>query len=590
MLSYLVLRGRCRTCGARISPRYPLVELANGPGTGRVAVRLRADAGGGVAMALVTALLVLSLIDLDHQILPDVITLPAIVAGIAASFAIHRAGPGNGAGEPGLIGGAFWWEAPAAAAAGYAAFALIAWAGRKYYGQEALGHGDWKLAAMLGAFLGCKGLLLTVFLGSLLGAVIGLALVALRKASRTTRCRSGPSSASPASPWCWPARRLARGTRCGTGSSLRLPPARSLLVIALLLAGLVNVHALVLSVRAHARFRESAFATVRARVTGVRSALGQRIALGGGYDRDAALRQALAEGVWDAIEAFAPDGRHLAALPGPARSSHWSRRGAGALRAGAVLVGAEPVRRSERDPRLRAPGRSDEQAVVLRFTTASPELAAETRRAPADLPRPRRHPPRAPPGRPASCIAPRDGARRRGAAARARSPTRRRWSACATTARSRPVRHEAERRQMEEVLRDKEAMARAGELTAGIVHEVRNGLGTIVGYARLIEKTAPEARGQRARHPRGVRDAGGGDPALHGLRPARDAGPRRRWTSPRLLQRVVARESRRAGPAGGRRRRGGRRRSRRTRRCSSARSRTSCATPGRRRARAGRSG
>jgi leader peptidase (prepilin peptidase)/N-methyltransferase len=85
-----------------------------------------------------------------------------------------------------LIAGAAWWEAPAAALAGYAAFALVAWAGRKYYGQEALGRGDWKLAAMIGAFLGFKGLMLTVFIGSFLGAVIGLVLVALRKASRTT--------------------------------------------------------------------------------------------------------------------------------------------------------------------------------------------------------------------------------------------------------------------------------------------------------------------------------------------------------------------------------------------------------------------
>ena len=68
------------------------------------------------------------------------------------------------------------------------------------------------------------------------------------------------------------------------------------------------------------------------------------------------------------------------------------------------------------------------------------------------------------------------------------------------------VRHEAERRQLEEVLRDKEALARAGELTAGIVHEVRNGLGTIVGYARLIENTAPRgARTARAASARSAR-------------------------------------------------------------------------------------
>jgi leader peptidase (prepilin peptidase)/N-methyltransferase len=186
VMSYILLRGRCRTCGTRISARYPLVEAANALAYWGVAVAYGPSLAAAIAMALVTALLVLSLIDLDHRILPDVITRPAIVVGIAASFAIHRTGLENGAREAGLIGGTFWWEAPAAAVAGYAAFALIAWAGRQYYGQEALGRGDWKLAAMLGAFLGFKGLLLTVFIGSLLGAMIGLSLVALRKASRTT--------------------------------------------------------------------------------------------------------------------------------------------------------------------------------------------------------------------------------------------------------------------------------------------------------------------------------------------------------------------------------------------------------------------
>jgi leader peptidase (prepilin peptidase)/N-methyltransferase len=183
VLSYLLLRGRCRTCGIRISPRYPLVEAANAAGYWAVAVVYGPGPAAAIAMALVTALLVLSLIDLDHQILPDVITRPAIVVGIAASFLLHRAAGPSG---DSLIGGTWWWEAPAAAAAGYAVFALIARAGRRYYGQEALGRGDWKLAAMLGAFLGFKGLLLTVFFGSLLGAVVGMGLIGLRKASRTT--------------------------------------------------------------------------------------------------------------------------------------------------------------------------------------------------------------------------------------------------------------------------------------------------------------------------------------------------------------------------------------------------------------------
>jgi leader peptidase (prepilin peptidase)/N-methyltransferase len=183
VLSFLVLRGRCRSCGTRISIRYPLVEAANAAGWWAVAAVYGPTLAAAVAMPLVTALLVLSLIDLDHHILPDVITLPGIVIGLAASYALHRAKPPlDGA----VLGGAYAWEPAVAAAAGYAVFAAMAWAGRKYYGQEALGRGDWKLAAMLGAFVGFKGLMLTVFIGSLLGAVIGVTLIALRKATRTT--------------------------------------------------------------------------------------------------------------------------------------------------------------------------------------------------------------------------------------------------------------------------------------------------------------------------------------------------------------------------------------------------------------------
>lgn len=184
VLSYLLLRGRCRSCRSPISSRYPLVEASNAFAYCMVAVVYGPTPAAAIAMPLVTALLVLSLIDLDHQILPDVITRPAVALGIAVSFGAHRAGLVGGTDT--LIAGTAWWEAPAAALAGYLAFALVAWAGRKYYGQDALGRGDWKLAAMLGAFLGFKGLVLTVFLGSFFGAVVGLSLVALRRASRMT--------------------------------------------------------------------------------------------------------------------------------------------------------------------------------------------------------------------------------------------------------------------------------------------------------------------------------------------------------------------------------------------------------------------
>jgi leader peptidase (prepilin peptidase)/N-methyltransferase len=166
VLSWLLLRGRCRSCRAPISPRYPAVEAANGLLWLALAALRGPRAQTFVAMALVTALLVLSLIDLEHQLLPDAITLPGVAAGLAASFL-----PGSPV-RP--------LAALLAAAGGWLAFAAVAKAYQRVRGVEGLGQGDWKMAAMLGAFLGWQPLLLTVLLASVAGTVVGLAAIALR--------------------------------------------------------------------------------------------------------------------------------------------------------------------------------------------------------------------------------------------------------------------------------------------------------------------------------------------------------------------------------------------------------------------------
>jgi len=164
LLSYAALRGRCRSCRARISARYPAVEAANGLFYFGLAKSLgpTPQAQALVSMALVTALLVLALIDLDHKILPDVITLPGIVLGLATSFL-------PGPPEPP--------SAFVAAIGGYVVLAAFAWAWRRLRGIEAMGQGDWKMAAMLGAFLGVEKLLLTVLVATVCGSVIGVALM-----------------------------------------------------------------------------------------------------------------------------------------------------------------------------------------------------------------------------------------------------------------------------------------------------------------------------------------------------------------------------------------------------------------------------
>lgn len=170
VLSWLILRGRCRVCEAPISPRYPAVEATNGLLWLALAVQRGPGLQTLVSMILVSALLVLSLIDLEHMLLPDAITLPGIALGLAASLL-----PGSTLGP---------LEAAAAAGGGYLAFAAVWWTWRRLRGLDALGQGDWKLAAMLGAFLGWQEMLLTVFLACVLGAVVGLLVLRMRGTDR----------------------------------------------------------------------------------------------------------------------------------------------------------------------------------------------------------------------------------------------------------------------------------------------------------------------------------------------------------------------------------------------------------------------
>jgi leader peptidase (prepilin peptidase)/N-methyltransferase len=166
VVSWLLLRGRCRSCRVPIAWRYPAVEAANGLLWLALAWLHGPAPRTLVEMALVTVLVVLSLIDLEHQLLPDVITLPGLAVGLAASFL-----PGSPV-TP-LV-------ALLASAGGWLTFALVAKAYEKTRGVEGLGQGDWKLAALLGAFLGWQKLLLTVLVASLAGTLVGLLAIALR--------------------------------------------------------------------------------------------------------------------------------------------------------------------------------------------------------------------------------------------------------------------------------------------------------------------------------------------------------------------------------------------------------------------------
>jgi leader peptidase (prepilin peptidase) / N-methyltransferase len=176
VVSYLLLGGHCRACRATISPRYPLVELASGALAAAVVARFGLTLLGLEAMLLVMLLLPLALIDLEHHLLPDVLTLPGIVLGLAGSVA--------GGFVPlldSVIG------ALVGAAVPYAVIVVY----RRLRGVEGMGLGDVKLLAMIGAFLGWRGVLLTLGLAATAGALLGLTLIAVGRGRRDTELPFG---------------------------------------------------------------------------------------------------------------------------------------------------------------------------------------------------------------------------------------------------------------------------------------------------------------------------------------------------------------------------------------------------------------
>ena len=165
LVSYTFLGGRCGQCRARISVRYPIVELVT------MALFVAHGAVFGWTPLLVPrlvfacAMVVLFAIDLEHHLLPNVITLPGIAVGLIASAVLP---PGIVDALIGvLIGGGVLW--------------LIGEAYFRYSGQEGMGGGDVKMLAMIGAFLGWKLVLVTLVLSSVLGSVIGLIVIAARR-------------------------------------------------------------------------------------------------------------------------------------------------------------------------------------------------------------------------------------------------------------------------------------------------------------------------------------------------------------------------------------------------------------------------
>jgi len=177
VISYLFLRGKCAGCAASISPRYPIVEAVSGLLSAYAAWHFGFGLASIAAIILVWALIALTFIDFDTQLLPDSITLPLLWLGLLLNL--------NGAFTSlpnALIG----------AVAGYLILWSVYWAFKLTTGKEGMGYGDFKLLAALGAWLGWTMLPLIILLSSLVGAVVGVALIIFAKHGRNIPIPFGP--------------------------------------------------------------------------------------------------------------------------------------------------------------------------------------------------------------------------------------------------------------------------------------------------------------------------------------------------------------------------------------------------------------
>lgn len=177
VISWLVLRGRCKGCAAPISIRYPLIEAATGLLFAFAAWHFGFTAAGFGALLFIAALIALTGIDFDTQLLPDDITLPLLWLGLALNaFGVYTDL------KSAVIG----------AMAGYLSLWCVYWGFKLATGKEGMGYGDFKLLAALGAWLGWQMLPLAILLSSFVGAVVGISLMVFARQGRNVPIPFGP--------------------------------------------------------------------------------------------------------------------------------------------------------------------------------------------------------------------------------------------------------------------------------------------------------------------------------------------------------------------------------------------------------------
>lgn len=177
VLSWLMLRGKCAECGARISLRYPVIELTTALFSAWVAWQFGFSWQGFAGIAITWALVCLTMIDFDHQLLPDSLTLPLLWLALLGSLVPVFVEPADA-----IIGGA----------AGYLALWSVYWLFKLVTGKEGMGYGDFKLLAALGAWFGWQSLPMIILLSSVVGAAVGITLIVAAGRDRQIPIPFGP--------------------------------------------------------------------------------------------------------------------------------------------------------------------------------------------------------------------------------------------------------------------------------------------------------------------------------------------------------------------------------------------------------------
>ncbi|GGC07981.1 type 4 prepilin-like proteins leader peptide-processing enzyme [Oxalicibacterium flavum] len=177
VVSYALLGGKCKECKTPISLRYPVVELLSGALSALLVWRFGSGLAGLATLVFVWLLIAMSFIDIDTQLLPDDLTLPLLWLGLLVNL--------DGTFVP-------LQEAVIGAAAGYLSLWSIYWLFKLVTGKEGMGHGDFKLLAALGAWLGWKMLPVIILLSSAVGAVVGIGLIVLARRGRDIPIPFGP--------------------------------------------------------------------------------------------------------------------------------------------------------------------------------------------------------------------------------------------------------------------------------------------------------------------------------------------------------------------------------------------------------------